>query len=147
MIRQATQTAKSTFLEHVSFMSVIKGIAVSYIVTIPTFILFAFILTFTDFPEKFISPAVIITTIISILVAGSTATRNVKNKGWLNGSVVGLAYMLVLYFLSSIVFWNFTISRQIITMLIIGVLTGSIGGIIGINYKRSRHIRERRANS
>jgi putative membrane protein (TIGR04086 family) len=141
MLMNVNQAAKAPSNENIGFLPILKGITISYIVTIPTFMIFALILTNTDFPEKFTSPVVIITTIISVLIAGSTATKGLKNKGWLNGSVVGFIYMFILYILSSIIFKTFVIDKYVITMTIIGVLTGAIGGIIGINFKKSTRIR------
>jgi len=144
MVRNMNQTVKNPPNGSFGLILLFKGIVVSYMITIPAFMLFALILSNTDFPEKYISPAVVITSIISVLAAGSAATRGLKDKGWLNGSIVGLVYMLVLYLLSSMIFRNFAIGKYVITMTIIGILTGAIGGIIGINtkggskYKRMR---------
>lgn len=135
MLKQTSQGLN----EEINLMTIAKGILLSYIVTIPVFMIFAFILANTDFPEKFVMPAVVITTIISILVAGSAVTRNARSKGWLNGGMVGLIYMLLLYIISSVVLNNYRIDRYVVTMSIIGLLTGAIGGIIGINFKRSSH--------
>lgn len=143
MVNQSNQNAKAPLSDHVSLGMIAKGILVSYIITIPIFIVFAIVLTYTNFPEKLISPAVIITTVISITVAGSTATRRLKNKGWLNGCIVGLIYMLVLYILSSLVFGTFSIDSRIITLVIIAVIAGATGGIIGINVKRNIHYKNR----
>lgn len=139
MLKSANQAAKAPLNESITIMSVVRGIIASYVVTIPVFVLFALILTNTDFPEKYISIGVVITTIISVLIAGTTSTRGIKNKGWLNGSIVGFIYMLILYLLSSLVFNNFVIDKYVITMTVIGVLTGAIGGILGINVKKSGH--------
>lgn len=147
MLKQSNQAAKAVLYDRVNFTSMIKGIIISYLITIPTFIIFAFILTYTNFPERFIPAAVTITTIISVLIAGSTATKNVKSKGWMNGGVVGLVYMFILYLFSSIIFKNFSIDRQVVTILIIGLITGAIGGIIGINLKKSIHSRYRGRNA
>lgn len=125
--------------KQMSFIAIIKAVIISYIITIPVFIIFAFILANTDFPYRLISPAVVITTIISILVASSLSTRGIKNKGWLNGCIVGFIYMLVLYIASGIAFNNFSINRYVITNVIIGILAGAIGGIIGINIKGSSY--------
>jgi len=141
MIKQVNQGVKNTFNENLNLMTIIKGIIVSYIITIPAFIIFAIILTYVSFPEKLISPAVVIITIISILVAGSTATKSTKSRGWLNGGIVGLIYMLFLYILSSSIINNFAIDRYVATMTVIGVLTGCIGGITGINIKAGTHKR------
>lgn len=143
MIKQANQAAKSVLYDRVNLALIFKGIVISYLITIPTFIIFAIILTYTSFPEKYISSTVMVTTIISVLIAGSTATRNVKNKGWMNGGFVGLVYTIVLYLISSIILKNFLIDKHVITVLIIGIITGAIGGIIGINLKKSIHSRNR----
>jgi putative membrane protein (TIGR04086 family) len=144
MIKQSNQALASTLNDHNNLMSILRGIIVSYIITIPTFIIFSFILTYTNFPEKYILPVVVITTVISILMAGSTVTRSVKDKGWLNGGIVGFIYVFVLYIVSSLIYGNFAINRYVITMVIIGILVGAIGGIVGINIGLSSHYKHRR---
>ena len=52
---------------------------------------------------------------------------------------IGLIYIFILYLLSSIIFKNFNVDRYVITMGIIGILTGAIGGILGINFKKGTH--------
>lgn len=136
MINKTGQAAKNIINEHANIVTIAKGILVSYAVTLPIFAVFAYFLTFTDFPQKYIPSAVIITTLLSIVIAGWTSARNMRSRGWLNGAVVGLVYMVVLYFLSSVTFENYSISRHVITMFIIGILTGSIGGILGINLRK-----------
>lgn len=139
MIKQKSQGGNVSSSEGLTLATVLKGIILSYIITIPTFVIFSIILTYVNFPERLINPVVVITTIISILVAGISVTKNAKNRGWLNGGFVGLIYMLILYILSSIVFDNFKIDRYVVTMVVIGVLTGCIGGILGINMRSSTH--------
>lgn len=143
-MNQTGQNTKTVLSDHITISSILKGILVSYLVTVPTFIIFALILTYTDFPERLISPTVVITTMISVLIAGSFTTRGVKSKGWLNGGAVGLIYMLVLYLVSSLVFNDFKINNYVISMCLIGVFTGSIGGIIGINIKRPSYKKVKR---
>lgn len=138
---RASNNANTAINESLSPKSVLKGILAAYIITIPAFMLFALILSNTDFPQKLVSPAVIITTIISVLTAGSVSTKGVRNKGWLNGGIVGFIYMLVLYMISSLVFKDFVINKYVITMSLIGILTGAIGGIVGINIKGSNKYR------
>lgn len=119
--------------ESLKIGSLLRGLLASIIVTVLAFILLSLILANTDFPQKLITPAVVLTTIVSVLTAGSVSTRGIHNKGWLNGSVVGLIYMILLYLISSLVYNDFTIDKYVITMTAIGVLAGAIGGIIGIN--------------
>ncbi|MCX7843067.1 MAG: TIGR04086 family membrane protein [Clostridia bacterium] len=144
MVKQAAQEIKSNTGEGANPLIIAKGLIVSYIVTIPSFILFALILANTDFPEKYMTLAVLVTTILSVFAAGVTVSRNARSKGWLNGSIAGIAYMLVLYLISSITKGDFSINRYVVTMLLVGILSGAIGGITGINLKNASKARHRR---
>ncbi|OPZ92363.1 MAG: hypothetical protein BWY74_01618 [Firmicutes bacterium ADurb.Bin419] len=136
MINKTSQTAKNIISEHANIVSMVKGIGIAYLITIPLFMIFAFFLSYMDFPEKFLPSAVIITTLISLIVAGWTSTCKVRSRGWLNGGVIGLMYMAILYLTSSLAFRDYSIDTHVIIMMIIGVLTGSVGGILGINLRR-----------
>jgi len=137
MALSSTPKKKNSLKQHAKVLDFIKGIIVAYLITIPVFLIFSIILANTDFPERYIQPVVLATTIISVLAAGSIVTHGLKSKGWINGGLAGLIYMLVLYLFSSIIFRDFSINRYIITVFVIGILTGCIGGILGINLKRS----------
>lgn len=123
--------------ESLKISSLLKGLFASIIITVLAFLLLALILANTDFPKRLITPAVVVTTIISVLTAGSISTRGIHNKGWLNGSIVGLIYMIILYLISSLVLNNFAIDKYVITMTAIGILAGAIGGIVGINTSKT----------
>lgn len=137
MINSANPSTKASLNEKTNILSVLKGILAAYVITVPVFMLFSLLLTNIDFPQRLIMPVVVVTTIISVLFAGSIAAKGAKSRGWLNGGIVGLIYMIVLYIISSLVFKNFEINRYVLTMAVIGMLTGAIGGIIGINVKKS----------
>ena len=141
MINKTSQTAKNIMSEHANVVSMVKGIGIAYFISIPLFMVFAFFLTYMDFPEKFLSSAVIITTLVSLIVAGWSSTCKVRSRGWLNGGIIGLTYMVILFVASSLAFRDCTINSHVIIMLIIGVITGSIGGILGINLRKEQRIR------
>ena len=46
----------------------------------------------------------------------------------------------LLFLLSSSTYGDFSINMHIVTMFVIGTLTGSIGGIFGINLKKEPRI-------
>jgi putative membrane protein (TIGR04086 family) len=130
-----TPGLKKTLDEHVNTLRVIKGLMIAFLITLPCFLAFALFLTYTDFPEKYTYIAVLVTTIISVMVAASYSTKHVKSKGWMNGGFVGMLYMVILYLVSSLVFVKFAIDIQVVFMLLIGILVGAIGGILGINMR------------
>lgn len=126
---------KKSLDEHVNLIRVAKGLIFSFLITLPCFFVFALFLTYTDFPEKYTSVAVLITTVISVMVASAYSTKNVKHKGWMNGCFVGLLYVAILYLASSIVDKNFMLNFSGIITFVIGAIVGCLGGILGINMR------------
>ena len=126
---------KKTLDEHINLLRVVKGLIIAFLITLPCFLGFALFLTYTDFPEKHTYIAVLITTVLSVLVASAYSTKNVKSKGWMNGCFVGILYVAILYIASSLVFLNFQVDVQVILSVVIGDIVGSLGGIFGINLR------------
>ena len=112
-----------------------KGVTISFIATVVLLIIFSAILTYTNIKEDVINPVIIIITAISILIGSSIVNMKMKKNGLANGGIIGGAYILLLYFISSMLNWNFGLNIQSIIMIIVGIVFGIIGGIIGVNKK------------
>ena len=74
-----------------------------------------------------------IITAISILVASSIENTKIKKNGLLNGGIIGGGYILIIYLVSSILNWKFTLNLQSIIMIVSAIVFGILGGIIGVN--------------
>ena len=70
-----------------SFISIIKGILISFIITIILFYLLGIILSTTSVSEKIITPTIIVITGISILIGTSITMINSNDKGLIKGRV------------------------------------------------------------
>ena len=114
---------------------VIKGSAFSIIITLIGLLVYSIILSYTSVSESTIPTIVIIITAISILIGSTISTSYIKKNGIINGMFVGLIYIAIIYLLSSIVTGNFLLNITSIIMIITSVLTGALGGIIGVNKK------------
>lgn len=114
---------------------VIKGSAFSIIITLIGLLVYSIILSYTSVSESTIPTIVIIITAISLLIGSTISTSNIKKNGIINGMFVGLIYIAIIYLLSSIVTGNFLLNITSIIMIITSVLTGALGGIIGVNKK------------
>lgn len=114
---------------------VIKGSAFSIIITLIGLLVYSIILSYTSVSESTIPTIVIIITAISILIGSTISTSNIKKNEIINGMFVGLIYIAIIYLLSSIVTGNFLLNITSIIMIITSVLTGALGGIIGVNKK------------
>ncbi len=113
----------------------VKSIGFSYIVTLVLFILFAIILTYTNISESIIPVVNSIIMIIAIAFGAIYMTTKICSKGWLNGAIVGILYVVILIIISSIVNKPFKIDVFILLKIVIGFITGTVAGMIGVNIK------------
>lgn len=116
-------------------LSYIKGVVSSFTISIILFYILGIILTSSKITEKIITPAILIITGLSILIATSVVMIKNNEKGLLKGGLIGLSYFSILYIISSISMQNFEINIYSMIMLVITFICGSIGGIVGINIK------------
>lgn len=117
-----------------NIIKVIKGSIISFLISVILLFIFASLLVYTSLQETTIKPVVIIISIVSILIGSSLSSIKIKKNGIVNGALVGLIYILTLYILSSIVFIGFNLNIYSIIMIIGAILSGMVGGIIGVNF-------------
>ena len=112
---------------------IMKGVGISLLATIIGLIIFSILLTFTEISEQTINPVIIVITAISILIGSSIGNIKIKKNGLLNGALIGVFYMVIVYLISSILNWDFSLNITSIIFIIVGILFGVLGGIIGVN--------------
>lgn len=118
-----------------NMVKIIKGSIIAMIITIIALTIYAAILAYTSVSETTMVPVVLTITGISILIGSSMSSISIKKQGIMNGGFVGLIYIIFLYVLSSIISVGFELNMNAIIMLVVAILTGMIGGIIGVNMK------------
>ena len=116
-------------------LKTIKGSIIAIILSLILLTVYAILLSYTTISEGTMVPVIITITGISILIGSSISSMHIKKKGMLNGALVGLIYMLTLYILSSILLSSFELNMKSIIMILVGIVTGMIGGVIGVNMK------------
>ncbi len=112
-----------------------SGITISILLTLVLLFIFSIILTYTEVSESTITPVIIGITGVSILAGSSITTAKIKQKGIINGMIVGGIYIFLIYLISSILSTGFSLNIYSGIMMIIGILAGAIGGIVGVNLK------------
>lgn len=114
----------------------IKGIIKAYSISVVLIFILSICISTTSLKESIIRPAVIVISGFSILVASIFLANNKKEKGLINGAIIGAIYMFILYVVSSLASWNFSVSQNSLIMIFVGIVSGIIGGIIGVNFKK-----------
>ncbi|MDR7856431.1 TIGR04086 family membrane protein [Tissierella sp.] len=111
----------------------LKGLLLAFIITSVLIVLFSLLLTYSTLKESKMPLINTIIMMVSITTGSIYAGKKIKEKGWVNGGIVGILYYIILILLSIVILNPFSIDLFSITKLIIAFITGVIGGIIGIN--------------
>ena len=110
--------------------NIIKGVGISILLTVILLIIFSLILTYTNISESTINPVIMIITALSILIGSSLSNIKIRKNGLMNGGIIGGIYILLLYIISSLLNWRFSLNLQSILMIVIGIVFGILGGIM-----------------
>ena len=119
--------------ENKMIKNIAKGVGISLISTCIMLLIFAILLTYTSIEENIMDSVIIIIPAISILIGSSIGNVNIKRNGLINGAIVGGSYILIIYLISSILNWRFSLNVKSIIMIVVGIAFGILGGIIGVN--------------
>lgn len=118
-----------------TYIHILEGLGISILTSLVLLLLFAIILTFTNLSEATINPTIIAVTGVSIVIGSMISSRKIRKNGLVNGAIIGVTYIGLLYIFSSVLNENFSINMQTIIMIIIGITFGILGGILGVNLK------------
>ena len=78
------------------FMDFIKALIFSIILTLIALVVLSLVLSFSEVSESVINPAIIVISSVSILIGGFLVAKKIKQKGILNGAILGIVYMLII---------------------------------------------------
>ena len=119
--------------KRINFRMVFQGMVIGFLLLLLITSFMAVIFSLFDFVSfDIISTILLIFNFLIITFIGFYIAQNVNRNGWLNGGLGGSIYMGVLIFLTY--FSNPLSWGTVILLLILGLIVGSIGGILGINF-------------
>ena len=111
----------------------LRGLAFAFIITFILLLIVAFVLRFTDIRESNIALLNNLVLTASIVFSSAILGRKVKDKGWLNGAILGFLYYFIIIILNFLFNRPLNFSMFLFIKLIIAIALGAIGGMIGIN--------------
>ncbi|TDX45431.1 TIGR04086 family membrane protein [Orenia marismortui] len=116
----------------VKVSSILRGLVVSLILLLMGSVVLGIIISLSNAVNNSVSKILFILNYLSVFVGGSVAAYSAGGKGWINGGLVGLIYMLMIILLGSL--WNpIIISLSLVSRVVIGFLVSALGGMIGVN--------------
>ncbi|HHY14213.1 MAG TPA: TIGR04086 family membrane protein [Thermoanaerobacterales bacterium] len=116
-----------------SFLYILKGVLLSYILTLICFLIFAGIINLTSISYNIIPISTIVISAICIIISAFYISKATTNRGWLRGGSVGLLYVLILLVAGIFLVPDFNLTYFTLIKILIGFIIGSVGGILGVN--------------
>lgn len=119
------------------FKPILFGSATGILVCLITLIVFSTIMHFRSIPLLAINPFAIAATVLGAFSGGFMTTRITKSNGLILGAVTGFLLFVIIVLIGLTVFKDKVSTLTLIKMAIM-VLSGSIGGIAGVNTSSRR---------
>jgi len=114
-------------------VKIMKGLIISFAVTLITIFIFSILLAYTNISESVIPTVIIVLTFISILIGAIISMKKTSKNGLINGAIIGGTYVIMLYLISSFLNTGFVLNIYTVIMIVAGILSGIVGGIIAVN--------------
>ena len=132
--------------KRISIKKIISGTVAGLVITAILLFAFSVVLLLATLPDGSEELFSIVATIVGVMAGGAISSFKTECSGWLSGGLTGILYIIILCLISGFVFGSPGIVKLAIT-LIIGFLTGAVGGIIGINLRVGRRTKKRHLNN
>ena len=113
--------------------ALLKGIVISYIITMLVFIIYAILLTYTNISPDYISITALVTTAASCIICGFVTAKASGSKGLLWGIVSGGCYMIIMFTLGFATIPTFALNQKLVVSLCLALGGGAVGGVFGVN--------------
>lgn len=113
--------------------ALVKGILFCIAMTVVLIILITCICYFGNISERLLGIMLFAASVISVFISSFFTARSIKHSGLIYGALNGLGYFAVIFTAAVCFSGKFSPSTQSITMLAGAILSGSLGGVLGVN--------------
>ncbi len=118
-------------------MNILKNYGLSIIVyTLSIIVLIcivSLIFAYSNINDRYIETGIFASLAISAFLSSVVLCRKIKKKGIIHGILINSICMVALYIISCILNNSVTFSNTFLIYLAISILSGIVGGILGVN--------------
>ena len=136
MRRELTNSNLVTDENKSQLKHLVIGVMVGYAISSIIFLAYAMLITYTQMSERNLPMVIAVTTLLSVMIAGFDAAKGATSRGWLWGMAAGFIYVVSLVIIMMVLVPGFLVDGRTITVLVLSVAGGGLGGILGINIRR-----------
>jgi hypothetical protein len=110
--------------------SLVKSVAVAFILTFVILVIAALLLCFTDFPEKYTLASAIAATVLGVLAGSYKVARRNPDRRIISALLLALAYAVLAYLIGCLIKGKIMIGSNTAIFTAIVIITAAIGGIL-----------------
>lgn len=129
---EAKKSSKTSFMTFIK--CALKGSLISMIFTVAVILLFALIIKETGMADSVIAPVNQVIKILGIMAASYFAIKGLHEKQWLCGAIAGTMFILISYFIFSLIEGMFGNIALLFSDMLMGLLIGMVFAIIIANF-------------
>ncbi len=133
MLLRGHSAARDGFFLPSSMVLLCKGLLRALSVSLVLILIITLLLYLTPLPERSMPYFVMIGMLASIISGSVYVGRRVEARGWLQGGITGLLYIIVILILGSFLDLGPGLRMSVLSRLFLGFAFGCLGGILGIN--------------
>lgn len=115
-------------------VSLLKGMVLCFAILVVASLILGVLSSMDVIQEELANQILLVINYIAIFIGGIFTARKVDTRGWLNGGLVGLLYMVVVVIIGMQIV-SIAIGFQMLLRIVSGFITGALGGVIGVNIK------------
>ena len=116
----------------------LKTVFKAVVITALALLVLAVFVTYGNVSDAAQSGCISAATVISVMLAGFATARKKAGAGWLSGLLAGAIYVIVMLLVGALVFGGFSVGADTVRMFALSVVSGVVGGILGVNFKGKR---------
>lgn len=117
------------------YVSVIEGVLRSFFMTLAILLLYAVFAHFVQINESITSILIIIATLLSVVYGSIYASRKTGKRGWLNGLLVAILYIIIFYLVALLSqSRDAAIGFNDLARFAICIFVGILAGMLGLNF-------------
>jgi len=112
---------------------IIKGVLYAYLLSLVLFLIFSALMQYTNLTEAILPYTVYAISLVAIFTGAAYVTARLQAKGWLNGGLTGIIYLVGLVIMALIILPGFSLDASYLVKTVVAFLVGAAGGVFGIN--------------
>jgi putative membrane protein (TIGR04086 family) len=126
-------TKEQSTSESWKYLTMLRSLLICFIMAFVMIMVYALLLSFSSISDASMSKVTQTILIISVALSSAYGGKEIGERGWLFGALLGLIFALLLIPFGMAFGQVLALDMYLMAKLLVSAVVGAIGGIIGVN--------------